>query len=1050
MLPRSMCPSADELRSALQGKLQGPGATQVALHLEECDSCAQFAQTIEIKAGELREFVHGNTISAPPDLVGQLKALWNQATVESYESTAVLDRHAQVSFSPPMVEGDLGALRHFRILRHLKSGGMGDVFEAWDAVLDRKVAIKVLAKPSAKLVDMMRRERTLLAALRHKNIVSIYDSGELEDGRPFLVMEFVTGRMLDDYVATQRPTTVELVQLMRDVAAAVGVSHALGIVHRDLKPDNIMVSNDGEPRVLDYGLAKRITGEAIESVSDNGTEVGADTSNTGILGTRGFMSPEQSLGLVVDARTDVYALGTIFHQLIPNTVNLDLRAIIVKCLNKDAHLRYEHATALSADLENWLAKRPVHARSTTSAERLWLWSRRNPAQAGLLIASFFLLALLPALTIVGLYNSRLANSLVATEAARRRAVIAEKMVRHEAYFNRMLTAGQAWREAQLLRTRELLSECDEDHRGWEWHYLNRVCHPQSNNVVHPQAVDAVAVNTQAGIIASGCQDNLARIWDLNDFALKHVLVGHADRIYRLSLDATGRRLATASSDGSVKVWDTATGHEVVHFAQHGGSVRSVLFSADGRAIVSAAKDGRVLVWDAVTGMIRFEFQGIKDGHDHPLALGGPNRQWLVYASRGVIRMWDLENGHSIGSMILPTGFTPRGLAVDPSGKLLAVVGPEEEIRIWHLPLNENDQSMDIHSQTETTYCVAWNSDGSVLATAGMDGGIYLWNPRTGQLLDQIFGHEGRIYGLSYVDGENKLVSASTDHTVRIWNLDSMAGTQKFELGKIARTVAWNPDGQKLYVGCYRSSLVAIDLVSNSFDFKVALPSSSRPVTSSVDLQGRQLVLAGGDMPVCVFDSQTGAILHSLDSGNSIVQAVLFSRNGQYLAAADRDRNLYVWDLHTSRDTSLESVPASQWQIGQVPMDQILSSIPPAAQVNHGIAWSPDGLQVAGWTDRAQVTVWETLSGKVVNNLRGHSHGMNSISWSPDGSRIATASTDRTVRIWDPIAGQQTLVLRGFAKMVNAVAWSPDGQRLAAADFDGTVIIWDGSPLPNPQ
>ncbi len=298
------------------------------------------------------------------------------------------------------------------------AGGMGRVFEAYDRVLQRTVALKEVAphlagSPAAKRLAT---EWLLTADLEHPGIVSVHDAGRTEDGRLFYTMRLVRGRSLAERRAQAGSMTehLALVRHLHDAAHAVGYAHVRGIVHRDLKPANIMVGEFGETQVVDWGLARRVVAgqepgqgargglgppgdreEQDEEGARGGTDPGGgggDAESTRAAGTDGYMSPEARLGGAVDARSDVYSLGATLRELLPEGAPPDLQSIADRCLALDPGDRYADAHELALDLGRFLDGRPVSAYAYSPTEllqrlvRLWRAPLAVAAVAGLVLA----------------------------------------------------------------------------------------------------------------------------------------------------------------------------------------------------------------------------------------------------------------------------------------------------------------------------------------------------------------------------------------------------------------------------------------------------------------------------------------------------------------------------------------------------------------------------------------------------------------------------------------------------------------------------------------
>ncbi len=240
-------------------------------------------------------------------------------------------------------------------------GGMGTVYVARDQLLDREVAVKVLdlADRKGSRVARLTREAHILARLDHPGIVPVHDAGVLPDGRSFYVMKLVRGRRLDEVLAGEAPHALRLDLFMR-VLDAVAFAHAHGVVHRDLKPENIMAGAFGEVFVMDWGVAQD----------------GAADAEPAIVGTPGFMPPEQAGAREVDARADIFALGAVLAQVIGREPSPALAAIAAKAHNPEAQARYQTVEQLAADLSRFRNQDRVGAYRESPAEQLLRIYRR--------------------------------------------------------------------------------------------------------------------------------------------------------------------------------------------------------------------------------------------------------------------------------------------------------------------------------------------------------------------------------------------------------------------------------------------------------------------------------------------------------------------------------------------------------------------------------------------------------------------------------------------------------------------------------------------------
>src|ERR1700674_5960429 len=224
-----------------------------------------------------------------------------------------LETPARVFAVAPVADLTGRTIGSYTIERRIGAGGMGEVYLARDAKLDRPVALKLLSREFALDADRLRRfhaETRAASSLNHPHILVIHDFGEL-DGRPFIVSEFVEGETVRQRLERGALPVGEAVKVALQVAAALAAAHARGLVHRDIKPENVMLRPDGYAKVLDFGLAKLVAREESDSL-----DLTFRTLPGLVMGTPRYMSPEQARGKEVDARSDIWALGVLLYEMV--------------------------------------------------------------------------------------------------------------------------------------------------------------------------------------------------------------------------------------------------------------------------------------------------------------------------------------------------------------------------------------------------------------------------------------------------------------------------------------------------------------------------------------------------------------------------------------------------------------------------------------------------------------------------------------------------------------------------------------------------------------
>lgn len=363
-----------------------------------------------------------------PDTRAQLERLLAADAVAADPLASAVAAGAEALVIPFVSGARLGA---YRVLREVGAGGMGSVLlaERADGQFKQQVAIKLIRGfPTEEGMRRLRLERQILAQLDHPNIAHLLDGGESTDGQPFVVMEFVAGLPLLEHVAKHNPDLRGRLALFDKIAAAVQHAHERLVIHRDLKPGNVMVREDGEPKLLDFGVAKLVDLSAASDPRQTSTRVW----------TPGYASPEQQSGGLVTTASDVFGLAILLREMLSGeresgrtssmpegfralTLDAELRGILAKAGAEASTQRYPTVEALRADVQRWREGRPVHAAPDTAGYRLRKFLGRHRVGTAL-----GLLALIGVTAFVWRLALERERALVAEVATARALVAAER------------------------------------------------------------------------------------------------------------------------------------------------------------------------------------------------------------------------------------------------------------------------------------------------------------------------------------------------------------------------------------------------------------------------------------------------------------------------------------------------------------------------------------------------------------------------------------------------------------------------------------------------
>jgi hypothetical protein len=479
---------------------------------------------------------------------------------------------------------------------------------------------------SPRLLRRFEQESQALGRLQHPGIAQIYEAGTADTGfgpQPYFAMEFIRGKTLADYVETHRLSTRQRLELIVKVAEAVHHAHQRGLIHRDLKPGNILVDETGQPKILDFGVAR---------ATDSDTQSSSQTDPGQLVGTLAYMSPEQVLAdaLEIDTRSDVYALGVILYELLagrlPYTISKqlhetihaikeedparlslvsrtyrgDIETIAAKALEKDKARRYGSAAELAADIQRYLHDEPIMAQPQSTAYQLQKFARRHKALVAGTAAVFVVLAAGVVTATSLAVRARRAEQAATAERDRARQAEADAvdLEREKADLQRDLVS-LARMDAENERNKSALAKRERDRATWNSLAEKSIRLSASRDddelaallarqafLIHARTPDQPRYLVEEALQ----QANRISLWSRN-------ISGHEGAVHSVEISKDGLRLASAGADRVIRVWNLEEpGAPPALFTGHTGSVNVVAFSPDGTHFASGGSDG-LRIWN---------------------------------------------------------------------------------------------------------------------------------------------------------------------------------------------------------------------------------------------------------------------------------------------------------------------------------------------------------------------------------------------------------------------------------------------------------------------
>ncbi|MBN1347549.1 MAG: protein kinase [Phycisphaerae bacterium] len=1051
-------------------------------HLQSCSVCRARLEEVR-KNLSLFE----TCLEFGSDFIKTSGERWSEGSSADGEASPEAGVDEGGSATTPGIEG-------YELLHEIHRGAQGVVYKAVQCKTGHTLALKVLLRgPYATGREQRRFEREieLVARLEHPNIVRLYDRGKA-NGRHYFAMEFVEGLPLRDHWVVAGLDVRETLGFFLKICKAIGYAHSRGIMHRDLKPSNIFVDEGGEPRILDFGIAKPIGQETIDTLT---------TQTGGFMGTLAYASPEQAACNpdAIDARTDVYALGVILYELLtgrrpyptdegvpqvlrhivetepsrPSRYNglLDdeVDTIVLKALEKDPDRRYTTANSLANDIERYLSGRPIEAKPYSGLYVLRKTLARHKAIS--VLSACLLLSLVVFAAVTTVSARRLA-------VERDRAVSAEELARREAeaaqrslYLNRVHLAYNAFQRSDTAQMKEMLQACPKEFRGWEW---SRLAWLSDRSLLtytgHVDDVRFVKFSEDGKYVASLAETGGARVWDpvtgetrgaiskvkatsggmrlapsgelvfafdRDDSLCLWTITDEApllkfggDQVAALAFSSDSRYFAVSERD-AVSVWDVSVRPPRVCFKAADEEVKAFEFARDGAKLVGAGWDGAVFVWRLPDGSLLRTF---KDRDARSLAVSRDGTRYASFAS-GTVNVWDLDAAKRLFTLDADLPGDSRA-DFSQDGKRVwmryrgGLIAKAWDVRSGRL-LAER-----VNPRADFTYP---SQEWGYLANVP-DGTLQIVSAATDEVMAILHGHTGFIRDVCASPDGTRLVTASDDDTCKVWDPRDIGDARTWVHDVALEGVALSPDGG-LVAACGHGR--SVDLWrSDVIGEPVLTLRGHRDRVSSVAFSpdGTRLVSAcagddANDHTARVWEVASGRQLRVLEGHTGGVSCAAFSRDGRRIVTGSWDHTVRVWDAGTGETLHTLTHPDEVWDLDL----------------------SNDGLWIVAGGKTGVLCLWEYRTGRLVRSLAGHTDAVDAVAFSPDSSHLVSGDNDGHLICWNVADGQRVWLTRTRLHKIYCALYTPDGRRIITgshkkisvleADTGRLVLSWDAHDGP---
>jgi WD40 repeat protein len=432
--------------------------------------------------------------------------------------------------------------------------------------------------------------------------------------------------------------------------------------------------------------------------------------------------------------------------------------------------------------------------------------------------------------------------------------------------------------------------------------------------------------------------------------------------------------------------------------------------------------------------------------------------WQAYLQGKTLHHVNFAYANLANSVFTETFGSILSLAFNPDGTLLATSDPKGEIRLWQV--SDGKQLMTYKGHTSWVRSVTFSPDGQTLASGSEDQTIRLWDVYSGECIKRWQGNSSWVVSVAFSPDGQTLASGNNDHTVKLWDV-STGECFKTLQGHInaVRSIAFSPDGDILASSSFDNTVKLWEICTGHCVQSFQEDSSSIVFSPN----GHTLVIGSGDHTVKLWDATTGECFKILQGHSNMVRSIAISPNGCTIASGSYDNTVKLWDVttgqclrtlqgHTNAVRSVAFNPDGQTlasgsgdhtvMLWDVSTSRCLRTLQGYAGQIWSVAFSPDGQTLISSSENKSVRLWDVSTGQCLRTLQGHTNGVWSVAFSPHNHTVVSGSGDHTVRLWDATTGECFKTLQGHPNGVWSVAFSPDSHTVASGSNDHSVKLWD--------